>query len=246
MTSRATSAPFRSGVDATQMRTTLDVAPFASVCPEDKTFKIEDLMAFRRGRGDLVFSAIVLMIALFFGMMFFRHTGWAGRDLPDDMLTYLGRQFGLADGEGRLDRFGRILKQSWVAPLACLLILIPAAALNMRSSYKNHLWRKRFGQPTNAGFEVIQWLRALEFVGWFVAYTLLVPILGYLCATLIFGTVLPWRMGYRSGRWFAICLTTSLAIVLVFRTGLQIKTPVNIWLYNLLPPRAEGFMQTWF
>ncbi|MEM1235233.1 MAG: tripartite tricarboxylate transporter TctB family protein, partial [Pseudomonadota bacterium] len=85
-----------------------------------------------------------------------------------------------------------------------------------------------------------------EFVAWFIAYTLAVPVLGYLVSTLIFGTALPWRMGYRGWRWFGICLGTSFAIVLLFRTGLQIKTPVNIWLYSFLPDGAQGFMLTWF
>lgn len=72
------------------------------------------------------------------------------------------------------------------------------------------------------------------------------PVLGYLVSTLLLGTLLPWRLGYRGARWMGICLAASFAIVLVFRTGLQIKTPVNIWLYDLLPQRAETFMQVWF
>lgn len=235
----------RAETGARMMRTGAPRA-FAAEVPPDAKFKIEDLFAFRRGRGDLVFSAIALMVALFFALMFFTETGWDKRKLPSDGWQYWLRQFGIIEGEGRLARLGRILKQSWVAPLMCLAVLVPAAVLNMRASWRVHQWRRRFGQPVSMRYEGEMWLRALEFVGWFVAYTLLVPVLGYLVATLLLGTLLPWRLGYRGLRWTGICLAASLAIVLVFRTGLQIKTPVNIWLYAQLPDGLRGFMQTWF
>ena len=219
---------------------------FRSETPPDKPFKVDDLMSFKRGRGDLVFSLAMAALALFFLAMFAAYSGWDDRKLPDDFGTYLLRQLGLADGEGRLTRFGRILRQGWVAPAICLAILLPAAALNLWQSWRTHWWRVRFRQPVGMSYETEQWVRALEFVGWFIAYTLIVPILGYLVATVIFGTLLPWRMGYRGARWFLICLAVSVAIVLLFRTGLQIKTPVNIWLYSLLPPGPRGFMATWF
>lgn len=203
-------------------------------------------MTFRRGRGDLVFSVIVLLVTMFFLAMFWQESGWEKRKLPEGFGNYLLHQFGIGEYEGNLTRFGRILKQSWVAPLICLLILIPAAVLNLRTSLRTLRWRNRFQQPTSVKFELEQWLRAIEFVIWFIVYTLLVPVLGYLVSTLLLGTLLPWRMGYRSARWMGICVLTSLVIVLLFRTGLQIKTPVNIWLYSLLPTELKGFMQTWF
>jgi len=99
--------------------------------------------------------------------------------------TYLAYQLGLADIEGRVTRLGRILKQSWVAPMLCLLVLVPSALWNFRSSLKIHLWRKRFMLPTSAYFEVTKYLAALEFVAYFICYTLLVPVLGYLVSTVI-------------------------------------------------------------
>lgn len=231
---------------ATGLQVRAEGRAFASTCPPDKRFKVEDLFAFRRGRGDLVFSAFMAVLALFFLAMFWGQTGWAERDLPEDMGSYLARQFGLIEGEGRLERLGRILKQGWVAPLICLMILVPAALWNLRSSLRNFRWRQRFRQPTALGHELTQWLRALQFVGWFIAYTLLVPVLGYLASTLLLGTALPWRLGYRGRRWLGICASASLMIVLIFRTGLQIRTPVNVWLYDLLPGPVGAFMKTWF
>ena len=224
----------------------LKVRRFKSETPPDRKFKVDDLLAFRRGRGDLAFSIFIALVALFFFVSFFFASGWDGRKLPDEMGTYLLRQFGIIEGEGRLERLGRILKQGWVAPAICMAILVPAAVLNLRKSRITHNWRRRFKQPVEMSYEASKWLSALEFVGWFIAYTLAVPIFGYLVSTLVFGTALPWRMGYRGWRWFSICLTASFAIVLLFRTGLQIKTPVNIWLYSLLPDGARGFMLTWF
>ena len=44
----------------------------------------------------------------------------------------------------------------------------------------------------------------------------------------------------------AIGLSASFGIVVLFRTLLQIKTPVNIWLYNQLPDGLSLFLKTWF
>lgn len=219
---------------------------FASHCPPARKINVADVNDFRRGRGDLIFSLFMVGLALFFLIFFFTQTGWEDRKLPANMARYWMDQFGITDPDKRPARLGRILKQSWMAPMLCLAILVPAALWNLRGAIRAQAWRARFKQPTGVGNELMQWLRALEFVAWFVAYTLIVPILGYLVSTLLLGTLLPWRLGYRGLRWMGICLAASFAIVLVFRTGLQIRTPVNIWLYDQLPQRIETFMQVWF
>ncbi|MEM6373384.1 MAG: tripartite tricarboxylate transporter TctB family protein [Pseudomonadota bacterium] len=219
---------------------------FSSKCPPAQRINVQDVTDFRRGRGDLLFSGVMVTVALFFLVFFFSQTGWEDRKLPANMARYWMDQFGVTAPEGRVSRLGRILKQSWVAPLMCLCILVPAALWNLRGAWRGQVWRKRYKQPTALGHELTQWLRALEFVGWFVVYTALVPVLGYLMATLLLGTGLPWRLGYRGARWMGICLATSFTIVLIFRTGLQIRTPVNIWLYDQFPPAVETFMQVWF
>lgn len=244
--SSASAARFASASAAPRPTSRAEPLTFASQCPEDKVFKIEDLMSFRRGRGDLAMSVLALVFALAALATFWFYTGWVDRNLPDDLGTYLLRQLGLVEGEGRLTRVGRIVRQSWVAPLLCLMLMVPAAALNLRASIRAHRWRVRFRQPTAMRYELEQWARALEFVAWFITYTLLVPILGYLVATMLLGLALPFRLGYRSPRWIAIAALTSFCIVLLFRTGLQIKTPINIWLYNQMPTGLGSFMKTWF
>ena len=246
MKSRATAPALSSATHQPPLTSAHVSRPFVSVCPPARRISVEDVHSFRRGRGDLVFSVLMMGVALFFLVFFFTQTGWEDRKLPANMARYWMDQFGVSTPDGRLGRLGRILKQGWVAPLMCLCILVPAAMWNLYGATRAYAWRKRFRQPNSATHEIVQWLRALEYVGWFVAYTALVPVLGYLVATLLLGTVLPWRLGYRGVRWFGICLSVSFAIVLVFRSGLQIRTPVNIWLYDQLPPGLETFMQVWF
>lgn len=219
---------------------------FESECPPDKKVRVENLFQFKRGRGDLQVSIVVFLVALFFLFAFWTQAGWQDRKLPDELAGYLAHQFGIGELEGRVTRFGRILKQSWVAPLLCLMILVPAALWNLRESFKEHLWRQRFMLPTSARFELEKYAAALEFVLYFIGYTLLVPVLGYLVSTLIMGTYLTWRLGYRSIRWMVRGLLCSFCTVLIFRTFLQIKTPVSIWFYDQHPSALRAFMLTYF
>ena len=219
---------------------------FQSECPPDKKVKVEDLFKFSRTRGDLEVSIVAALLALFFLVFFWTQTGWDNRKLPDNFGTYVAYQFGLAEIDGRVTRLGRILKQSWVAPLLCLLVFVPAALLNLRASWQETAWRKRFLLPTSAYFELTKYVAALEYVAYFIGYTLLVPILGYLVSTLLLGTFLTWRLGYRTTSWMVTGFAASFAVVIVFRTLLQIKTPVSIWLYNQLPDAARAFMLTYF
>jgi hypothetical protein len=60
------------------------------------------------------------------------------------------------------------------------------------------------------------------------------------------GCFLTARLGYRGWQWAMIAVASSFAIVVLFRSLLQIKTPVNIWLYNQLPGGLSSFFKTWF
>ncbi len=85
--------------------------------------------------------------------------------------------------------------------------------------------------------EVLHWLRALEYVIWFMVYVLLVPRLGYLPATILFTTALTLRLGYRGWRWIGVAVVFSVVVVVLFRGFLQVKIPPGA-LYDLLPPGA--------
>ena len=152
----------------------------------------------------------------------------------------------MTDFEGRKARLGTILKQSWVAPVLCLALLVPAALWNLRASLKVRRWRQRFLLPVESGYETSKYIAALEFVAYFILYTMCIPVLGYLLSTLIMGVFLTWRLGYRTFKWLLTGLVSSFAIVVVFRTLLQIKTPSVVWLYDQLPSTLRVFMLTYF
>ncbi|MGC6517381.1 MAG: tripartite tricarboxylate transporter TctB family protein [Candidatus Puniceispirillaceae bacterium] len=223
-----------------------DQPPIRTQTPKERRFQTADLFKFKRTRGDLTFSLVMLCLVLFLVWRFPAETGWDIRKLPNDMGHYLLHQLGIIEAEGRVTRFGKILKQGWVAPLFCLVILVPAVLLNLRLSVISLQRKMRQQMPLRWRYEMAQWARALEFIGYFILYTLSVPLLGYLLSTLLMGTYLTYRLGYRTWRWTGIALLSSFAIVLLFRTGLQIKTPVNIWLYNQLPEHLAIFLKTWF
>ena len=201
--------------------------PFRSHTPAEKKFKVENLFAFRRGRGDLVFSAIMLGVVLFLLWHFTGESGWDQRKLPQK-------------------RVGKILKQPWVGPFLCMAILVPAVTINLWQSYKKRRRDIRQRIPNRIKYELGMWGRSFEFIAYFLIYTFVIGYLGYLLSTLIFAVCLTYRLGYRSRRWIGISFASAFAIVVLFRTILQIKTPVNIWLYNQLPMGLENFMKVYF
>ena len=93
--------------------------------------------------------------------------------------------------------------------------------------------------------EVLQWVRALEYAGWFMAYVLVVLQLGYLGTTILFAVLLSLRAGYRN--WRVLCSMAGMAIVIVvlFKSFLQVKIPGGA-LYELLPSGLRAFMLTYF
>ena len=202
-------------------------AGFRCSVPRDRQFRVTNLFEFRRGRGDFVFSAVALVVALLLLWQFAAESGWNQRDLPQH-------------------RVGKILKQPWVGPLMCMSIIVPAALLNLHASWRARRRDARLRLPDRTAYELGQWARSFEFIAYFIAYTWIIGILGYLVSTVLFGLFLTFRLGYRSRRWVAISLASGFAVVVVFRTLLQIKTPVNIWLYNLLPPPFDAFMKIHF
>ena len=104
-----------------------------------------------------------------------------------------------------------------------------------------HLWRLPWRQLTGADWrELRDWARALEFAAWFMAYVLLVPVLGYLPATLIFVPALSWRMGYRSARMLGIGVLFAVLVVVTFKMVLSVKIPGGA-LYEHLPEALRGF-----
>ncbi|MAM61346.1 tripartite tricarboxylate transporter TctB family protein [Maritimibacter sp. UBA3975] len=82
--------------------------------------------------------------------------------------------------------------------------------------------------------EVVEWIKALEFAAWFMAYVWLVPLLGYLPSTLVFTVLLTLRLGYRGWRWILGAAVFGTFVVLVFKGFLQVRIPAGE-VYDYLP-----------
>ncbi len=227
MTSRDKPKAFRSSIAVPRFRSTRIGPSFNSCIPSEQKFKIEDLFEFKRRDGDLFLSLICLLFAAFIIFHFSSETGWEDRTLDHK-------------------RFGKILKQPWVGPMACVSILLPAALFNLISSFGRWKYKKRNLIPNRFLYEFSIWLKALEFIAYFLIYTLSIRYLGYFLSTVLFGVFLTNRLGYTSLRWQIRTILTTVAIVLIFRTFLKIKTPVYIWLYEFFPKDIETFMKIYF
>ena len=92
--------------------------------------------------------------------------------------------------------------------------------------------------------EVAQWMRAFEYVAWFMSYVFVVPLLGYLPTTVAFAALLGLRTGYRSVRAIGSLVLLGAAIVVVFKAFLQVKIPGGA-LYHHLPDGIRVFMLTY-
>lgn len=103
-------------------------------------------------------------------------------------------------------------------------------------------WRNRRQTPIgNPLPELLQWLKGLEYLGWFMVYVWAVPLIGYLLATLLFCTLLAMRCGYRSRQAMFSAVLTGIAIVIIFKAMLSVKIPGGA-IYESLPPAIRNFM----
>ena len=118
--SQTTVPPLRSQATGSVLRSSAAQTPFASTIPAERRFKVADLFKFQRGRADLLFSVLILGVALLLALTFFDQSGWADRDLPQK-------------------RLGKVLKQPWIGPVIALLILVPAALGNLGLSLRRAL-----------------------------------------------------------------------------------------------------------
>ena len=89
--------------------------------------------------------------------------------------------------------------------------------------------------------EVKLWLRAFEYIVWFLAYVWIVPKIGYLGATLLFTLLLTWRVGYREKQMFVAAALVAVAIVVIFKSFLKVKIPAG-QIYEYLPDGIRNFM----
>jgi len=96
-------------------------------------------------------------------------------------------------------------------------------------------------QKGRVGKEIFFWFRSLEFSVWFMAYVFLTPVIGYLASSILFCVLLAARVGYHSRQSLVIAAGLSVAIVLLFKTFLQVRIPGGTF-YEYLPDGVRNFM----
>lgn len=96
-------------------------------------------------------------------------------------------------------------------------------------------------RPAGRLQEVYLWLRSLEFVAWYYIYVTVIPIAGYLPATILFVMLLCLRLGYRSPALLAYGVLFSFGIALIFKAGLGVALPAG-QIYEYLPDSLRNFM----
>jgi hypothetical protein len=95
------------------------------------------------------------------------------------------------------------------------------------------------------GPEIGLWLRAIEYLAWFMAYVWVVPVAGYLPTTMVFCPLLGWRLGYRRPRALLAAVATGIVTVVVFKTLLGVKIPGGL-VYDYLPAAIRNAMIVYF
>lgn len=146
------------------------------------------------------------------------------------LLSQLGTQAPWKSG-------GKIFSQPAFWPTVSVLCMALFAALHLLSSALSPRLSGRW-------HEVWQWVRALEFAGWFLVYVALVPLAGYLPTTVVLALLLGVRMGYRSKAMLMGLVGLSIAIVVIFKSLLQVKIPGGA-IYEILPTTLRSFMLTY-
>lgn len=120
-----------------------------------------------------------------------------------------------------------------------------AAVLGMVLFGLGHLWNCFKTRGGKVGPELFLWIRSLEYLTWFMAYVFVVPLIGYLLATVVFMVLLVFRLGYRSSRMLIKAAIVGLIVVLIFKTGLAVRIPGGA-VYEYLPQALRSFMITYF
>ena len=133
---------------------------------------------------------------------------------------------------------GKLFAQPRFWPAVSLVCMTGFAAFHLLGSLLSERIHGRWQ-------EVLLWVSALEYAGWFIAYAAVVPFAGYLPSTVIFAVLLTLRAGYRSRAALGAALASAIIIVLLFKTFLQVKLPSGK-IYEVLPDGARQFMLTYF
>ena len=118
-------------------------------------------------------------------------------------------------------------------PMIGLILMVGGTAL--------HIWklpRRRFYAAD--WIEARKWLFVVEYALWFCAYVVVVPIIGYLFATILFMPSLVYRMGYRKKSILMWSVVFGIGTVVLFKSLLSVKIPGGL-IYEYLPGALRSF-----
>lgn len=164
-----------------------------------------------RQTGDTTFNIVCLLGSLFLFSQMWSQTVWTD-----------GQKFAAQPGFWpRLSVFGMVLFSSW----------------NLHGSHRDQKAEERL---VALGEEVRLWLSSLEYALWFMAYVFATPVIGYLAATIVFAVALTLRAGYRTWPMLAWAAIAAVAIVILFKSFLQVKIPGGA-IYEVLPDGLRSF-----
>lgn len=133
---------------------------------------------------------------------------------------------------------GKLFAQPRFWPAVSLLGMVWFASLHLIGSACSDRIEGRWR-------EVLSWLWAVEYAGWFLAYAAVVPYTGYLLTTLSFTLLLTLRAGYRSALVLWSAAGCGLVVVLLFKTVLKVNLPAGR-IYEGLPDGLRQIMLTYF
>lgn len=118
----------------------------------------------------------------------------------------------------------------------------PAVALGGMALFAAlHLYRLPWKRVSRYDMrEVRKWSEAVEYAGWFMAYVIMVPVIGYLPVTVVFVPALAWRMGYRNRGMLLLSVVFAVAVVILFKAVLAVRIP-GAMLYEYFPSALRSF-----
>ena len=174
-----------------------------------------------RKKGDVVFSAFLFILALFLLSQIRTEAKWI-ENLP-------------------------LLRQPRFWPAMTLGGFLIFSAGNLIQSILNARQNRQMvsGVHILPWDELFNWVKTLEFAGYFLLYVFSIPYIGYLPATLLFCPLLTFRVGFRGFKYFTVSILAGFVIVFVFRTILSVKLPAGA-IYNIFPDQIRNFLILYF
>ena len=122
-------------------------------------------------------------------------------------------------------------------PTIAIIVMVLFGLLHLYGAYVSERIPGRLA-------EVLYWARSVEYAVWFLVYAFVVPVIGYLLATIVFTILLTYRQGYRGWKWVLFSVLFSVCVVVGFKAFLQVKIPAGA-IYEWLPSGLRSFMMTY-